>query len=87
MHIPSSGRPPVVYSKFTRSQQSLASLYTKMNPNLWHKAFISRRKIIKNKTYITDAKYDLCRISTQKLSDKCEGSYHLAICDLVGKRK
>ena len=40
MHIPSSGQPPVVYSKFTDSQQSLASFYTEMNPNLWHKAFI-----------------------------------------------
>ena len=42
MHIPSSGRPPVVYSKFTHSQQSLASLYNEMNPNLWHKAFICK---------------------------------------------
>ncbi len=35
---------PVVYSKFTHSQQSLASLYTKMNPNLCHKAFIKEEK-------------------------------------------
>ena len=85
MHIPSSGRPPVVYSKFTHSQQSLASFYTKMNPNLCHKAFIYRRKTMKNKTYIIDAKYDLCGIWTQKFSDQCECSYHLAISDFVGK--
>ena len=44
MHIPSSGRPPVVYSKFTHSQQSLASLYIKMNPNLCHKALFKEEK-------------------------------------------
>ena len=44
MHIPSSGRPPVVYSKFTHSQQSLASLYTKMNPNLWLKPLFKEEK-------------------------------------------
>ncbi len=40
---------------------------------------------MKNKTYITDAKYDECENWTQNLSVECEGSYHLAISDLVGK--
>ena len=40
---------------------------------------------MKNKTYIIDAKYDLCGIWTQKFSDQCECSYHLAISDFVGK--
>ena len=40
---------------------------------------------MKNKTYIIDAKYDLYGIWTQKFSDQCECSYHLAISDFVGK--
>ncbi len=40
---------------------------------------------MKNKTYLTDAKYDWCENWTQKLSVECEGSYHLAITDLLGK--
>ncbi len=66
------------------SQQSLANLYTKMNHNLRRIAFL-KKKNNENKTYITDAKYDWCENWTQKLSVECEGSYHLAISDLVGK--
>ncbi len=49
------------------------------------KAFIKQEKSWKIKTYITDAKYDWCENWIQKLSVECEGSYHLAITDLVGK--
>ncbi len=40
---------------------------------------------MKNKIYITDEKYDLCRNWTQHLGVKCERSYHLGISYVLGE--
>ncbi len=55
-----------------------------MNHNLCLKPLLNKRNNEKN-IYIADAKYDLCGIGTQMISVKCDGGYHLAITDVVGK--